>query len=67
MAAAIKPPSEHSAVRLTRERVRKLSIIAKRRGRTIGDIVSAWIDARLEREYRDAVAAMNAELGEAGA
>lgn len=59
--------SSFSAVRLTRERVRKLSIVAKRRGKTIGDVVSAWIDARLEREYREAVAEMNAELGESGA
>jgi len=59
--------SAYSAVRLTRERVRKLSIISKRRGRTIGDIVSAWIDSRLEREYREAIAELNAELGEAGA
>lgn len=66
MPAPVKQ-SAYSAVRLTRERVRKLSIVAKRRGKTIGDVVSAWIDSRLEREYREAVAEMNAELGESGA
>jgi hypothetical protein len=65
--AAQSKQSAFSAVRLTRERVRKLSIVAKRKGKTIGDIVSAWIDSRLEREYREAVEEMNAELGEAGA
>lgn len=65
--AEAREASEYAAVRLPRELVRQLGIIAKHKGKPIGEIVADWIETRADRDYRVAVNAMHAELGENGA
>lgn len=58
---------ETATVRLPKEMVRQLAIIAQRAERPISEIVGGWIATRLAREYRQVVTAMSQELGgEAG-
>lgn len=67
MAAAAKDQQpEYGTIRLSKELVRKLGIIAQHNDKSIGEIVSGWIGAKVEREYRDTIRSMSAELGGEG-
>lgn len=68
MAEPVKEPqAEHGTVRLPKEIVRKLGIIAQHGDKSIGEIVAGWIGPKVDKEYRDTIRSLTAELGEAGA
>jgi hypothetical protein len=64
---AKESPPEYATVRLPKEIVRQLGIIAQHQDKSIGEILAGWVRTRAEREYRETVRKMSAELGEAGA
>ena len=64
MAEATKePPAESGTVRLPKELCRRLAIIAQHSDRAIGEIVAGWIGPRVNKEYRETIRSMSAELG----
>lgn len=58
--------AESGTVRLPKELVRKLGIIAQHSDRAIGEIVAGWIGPRVNKEYRETVRSMTVELGGEG-
>ena len=59
---AAKDPPEYASVRLPRELVRQLGILAQIQDRTVGEIVAGMIRTKVEREFREAVKTIHAEV-----
>jgi len=56
-------PAETGTVRLPKEIVRKLGIVAQHTDKSIGEIIAGWISTRVDTEFRRTVQAMSAEIG----